>query len=130
MALHLAMDASPWGVVFRSRSGDPASDSSHGKDLILQRGRCDSMVYVDGLFWWSKDVPRILVPEKDQKAVPSGAFFKLLEIKERYNFDNLHNPTCLRLAIVGRRKDSKIALVEVPGQRKPLHVLLGPARVS
>ena len=54
-------------------------------DFVLLRGRCDSMVYVDGMFWWSKDVPRIMVPEKDQRAVPSGAYWKLLEICERYD---------------------------------------------
>ena len=91
--LQSAIDASPWGVAFRSwekRDGDKAYATKSSldlprNDLVLPRGRSDSIVYVDGLFWWSADMPRIMVPEKEQRAVPSGAFFKLLEICERYN---------------------------------------------
>ena len=93
VSLQSAIDASPWGIAFRSwqRPGVESAYATRSppdlqrNDLVLPRGRSDSIVYVDGLFWWNTDMPRIMVPEKDQRAVPSGAFFKLLEICERYN---------------------------------------------
>ncbi|CAE7531624.1 unnamed protein product [Symbiodinium sp. CCMP2592] len=109
--LQSAIDASPWGVAFRSwqqRAGDKAYGTKSSldlprSDLVLPRGRSDSIVYVDGLFWWSADMPRIMVPEKEQRAVPSGAFFKLLEICERYNpSDEEGDEKLLRRAFSGR----------------------------
>ena len=46
-------------------------------------GDYDSIVYVDGIFWTAFGVPRVVVPEKSS-AVPSSAYYKLLEIKDRY----------------------------------------------
>ncbi|CAE7268487.1 unnamed protein product, partial [Symbiodinium sp. CCMP2456] len=109
--LQSAIDASPWGLAFRSWQS-PGVDSAyatkspldlHRNDLILPRGRSDSIVYVDGLFWWHTDMPRIIVPEKDQRAAPSGAFFKLLEICERYNpSDEESDEKLLRRVFAGR----------------------------
>lgn len=111
VSLQSAIDASPWGIAFRSWQR-PGVESAYAtksppdlqrNDLVLPRGRSDSIVYVDGLFWWNTDMPRIMVPEKDQRAVPSGAFFKLLEICERYNpSDEESDEKLLRRVFTGR----------------------------
>ncbi|CAE7872452.1 unnamed protein product [Symbiodinium microadriaticum] len=111
VSLQSAIDASPWGIAFRSwqRPGVESAYATRSppdlqrNDLVLPRGRSDSIVYVDGLFWWNTDMPRIMVPEKDQRAVPSGAFFKLLEICERYNpSDEESDEKLLRRVFTGR----------------------------
>ncbi|CAJ1401187.1 unnamed protein product [Effrenium voratum] len=76
-SLSAAVRASRWAAPGAEAKESPAA-------LALPKGRCDSMVYADGLLWWSTDVPRIIVPEKDQRSVPSGAYWKLLEILDRY----------------------------------------------
>jgi len=57
----------------------------------------DSILYVDGIFWTGFGVQRVLVPEKNQATVPSSAYYKLLEIKDRYlNRDGLFELYCGR----------------------------------
>lgn len=46
---------------------------------------CDSIVYGDGLYYTGINVPRIIVPKKGRTAVPSGAYWKLFEIRDRYS---------------------------------------------
>ncbi|CAD7927815.1 unnamed protein product [Amoebophrya sp. A25] len=45
---------------------------------------CDSVCYADGLYFVGTNVPRVLIPERAKQAVPSAAYWKLLEIRDRY----------------------------------------------
>ena len=60
--------------------------SPNGKGLLTEQRSLeyDSLLYIDGLYWTGFNVPRISVPEKPQATVPSSAYYKLLEIKDRY----------------------------------------------
>ena len=44
----------------------------------------DCVIYADGFYWVGLDIPKCVVPEKPRKSVPSGAYWKLFEIEDRY----------------------------------------------
>lgn len=82
------VDGTPWAMEFGTRpTGNGYSNGSGDKfdELILPKDRCDTIVYADGLFWWTTDSPRSIIPSRDSRRVPSGAYWKLLEIIDRYN---------------------------------------------
>jgi len=87
--LKAIIDASPWSLAFCKRptgsgyAGTPEGDVYDA--LILPKDRCDTMIYADGLFWWMVDSPRTIIPARDNRTVPSAAYWKLLEIFDRYN---------------------------------------------
>eukprot|EP00435_Cladocopium_sp_Y103_P065640 s112_g27.t1 len=86
------IDGSPWAMEFATRpTGNgytlEGSPSDKFDALILPKDRCDTIVYADGLFWWAPDSPRTIIPSRDSRMVPSGAYWKLLEIIDRYPGD-------------------------------------------
>jgi len=68
--------------------GSPTLEQSLTKQSLPNI--CDCVVYADGLYWLGIDTKRMLVPVKSQEVVPSGAYWKLLEIRERYLKDSLN----------------------------------------
>lgn len=82
------IDGTPWAMEFGTRPTDNGYSVSSGDKfdaLILPKDRCDTIVYADGLFWWTTDSPRTIIPSRDSRMVPSGAYWKLLEIIDRYS---------------------------------------------
>lgn len=69
------------------------SEEGEAIDYSLEErvpSRCDCIVYADGIYWMGLDTKRMMLPEKTQQVVPSGAYWKLLEIKERYLIASLN----------------------------------------
>eukprot|EP00913_Durusdinium_trenchii_P032490 g30418.t1 len=70
-ALKSTVDASPWHSTANGANGYATTPET--KDVLLDglqlpKDRCDSIVYADGLFWWSANVPRAIIPAKDNRS--------------------------------------------------------------
>ncbi|CAK9067581.1 unnamed protein product [Durusdinium trenchii] len=121
-ALKSTVDASPWHSTANGANGYATTPET--KDVLLDglqlpKDRCDSIVYADGLFWWSANVPRAIIPAKDNRSVPSSAYWKLLEILDRYEPSDHHDSS-------GSRRDSKALWERFSKRRLALDVGASP----